>query len=372
MTSRAEVFSQLWERSNGKCMRCGRKLTDSNWVIDHIFPRRYGGSDKSFNLRLLCSRCNCIVANQRFNVTLFQQYLQRMLIHDSRFEEVRIDTPVDLVNGEKACFDIVFSQTLRGEKLQYVVEAKGLTVATAEEVSISIRQLTYYKNNYPNARFVLAIPTTLAKEYRQQIHSAGIILWDREMLRLGIPNMPLPICAAPDIYDELLDRLKNCPPGFENWQIYQKLVGKILTVLFCPPLDSVSEQNADANYRNRRDFVIPNYTDSGYWKELRHIYQAEFIVVDAKNSGEKIEKDDILQVAHYLKSKGAGLFGLIFSRFGASESAERHLQDIWQNEDKMIIILDDHDVEQMLLSKQAKNDPCRLIINKIQEFLLRM
>ena len=58
---------------------------------------------------------------------------------------------------------------------------------------------------------------------------------------------------------------------------------------------------------------------------IRDRYKAEFVVVDAKNSAHEIGKDDILQVAHYLKEKGVGLFGLVFSRCGESESAEIHL-----------------------------------------------
>ena len=101
---------------------------------------------------------------------------------------------------------------------------------------------------------------------------------------------------------------------------------------------------------------------------LRDRYKAEFIVVDAKNSAHEIGKDDILQVAHYLKDKGFGLFGLIFSRCGGDPSSEIHLRDIWQSENKMIVILSDNDVEQMLLGKQRGNDPSRIIIEKIQEF----
>lgn len=371
MADRSEILSRLWEKSNGKCMRCGRPLTREDHVVNHIFPKAYGGSDDLFNLRLLCTRCDRALVFRPVRV-LFEQYLQQLLLHDPRFENVRAASQVELANGEKASFDFLFTRTVQGRTIQYVVEAKFMTVATAREVSSAIGQLTYYKNNYSDAQFILAIPTVLAEEYQQQLHSAGVDLWDRDTLRRGIPDIPLPAYAASDIYDELLDRLRHCPPGRENWQVYQKLVGEILTVLFCPPLDPISEQNADATYSNRRDYVIPNYAECGYWKELRYTYQAEFIVIDAKNAADTVGKEDILQVAHYLKEKGPGMFGLIFSRYGTDDSGEQHLRDIWQNQSKMIIVLDDSDVEQMLLSKQANNDPCRLIITKIQEFRLRI
>ena len=143
-------------------------------------------------------------------------------------------------------------------------------------------------------------------------------------------------------------------------------------MLFCPPLDPVSEQSSDGYNANRRDFIVPNYSSKGYWLYLRDRYQAEFIVVDAKNLDGHVKKDDILQVAHYLKQGGAGLFGIIFSRHGIDEKAEIHLRDVWLQERKMIVILDDDDVEQMLLNKQGGNDPCRIIIEKIQEFRLKI
>ncbi len=370
---RSRVFKELWEKSDGRCMRCGKQLEESDAVIDHIFPRRYGGSDRVENLRLLCHKCNCILANRPFlNESEVQQYLQQFLSHDSRFGNVRTDVRVEAPDGQKIAFDIMFSRISDGQEQLYIVEVKSMSATTEQKIESAIQQLEYYRSIYPDAQFILAIPASLAEEYRQRVRAAGFILWDSETLRLGVPDIALPVCSASDQYDVLIDRLKRCKPGRTEWQIYQKLVGEILTVLFCPPLDPVSEQNADGDYANRRDFILPNYSAEGYWPYLRGRYQAEFIVVDAKNSASAIEKDDILQVAHYLKENGTGLFGIIFSRCGIKESAETHLRDIWEHERKIIIVLNDNDVEQMLLNKQKGLDPCEILKEKIQEFRLKI
>lgn len=370
---RDRVLTELLEKSDGRCMLCGRELNKEDAFIDHIFPTIYGGSDHIDNLRVVCNTCKCRFSNQSFPKELeFQQYLQKLLLHDIRFNNVCIDKQIETIDGQKIVADIIFSRTTDGKKELYVVEAKSPLVTTEQGIESAIRQLEYYQNVYPYAHFILAAPTLFAEEYCQRVRTAGFTLWDSKTLRLGIPDMALPVCTKPDIFDELIDKLNHCQPGYENWQVYQKLVGEILVALFCPPLDAISEQNSDADHANRRDFIIPNYADCGYWPYLRRSYKAEFIVVDAKNSARQVEKNDILQVAHYLKEKGSGLFGLIFSRCGVAESAERHLQDIWQNEDKMIIVLSDSDVKQMLLTRQSGNDPCRLVIEKIQEFRLRI
>lgn len=43
-----------------------------------------------------------------------------------------------------------------------------------------------------------------------------------------------------------------------------------------------------------------------------------------------------------------------------------------EQEGKMLVVLSDSDVEQMLLNKQKDIDPCRVIIEKIQEFRLKI
>lgn len=373
LSDRRRVLAELWKKSDGRCMQCGKQLEENDAVIDHILPRQYGGSDRPENLRLLCHKCNCVSANRPFlSETKFLDYLQELLRCDSRFENVRTDVRVKTPDGQKVAFDIMFSRNLDGQEQLYVIEAKSIAATTEQNIESAIQQLEYYRNIYPHAQFILAVPVLLAEEYRRRIQTAGFILWDSETLRLGVPDIALPVCSAPDQYDVLIDRLKRCKPGRTEWQIYQKLAGEILSALFCPPLDPVSEQNADSDYANRRDFILPNYTMEGYWSYLRGRYQAEFIVVDAKNSASAIEKDDILQVAHYLKENGTGLFGIIFSRCGIKESAETHLRDIWEHERKMVIVLDDSDVEQMLLNKQKGLDPCQILKEKIQEFRLKI
>lgn len=370
---RDRMLAELLNASGGRCARCGRPLQIGNAVIEHIFPWRYGGSDRIDNLRVVCRSCNRRGRGRPFpRKEEFLQYLQKTLCGDGRFGTVEIGKQLPAADGQMIAFDIVFTRTEDARQTLYIVEAKAPPAVTDEKIDGTLRQMEHYRRAVPEAKYILAVPTVLAEEYSRRIHAMDIALWDRETLRKGIPDRALPVLAAPDRYDELICRLKACPAGRENWQVYQKLVGEVLAALFCPPLDDVSEQNMDADRANRRDFVLPNYADRGYWPYLRARYKAEYIVVDAKNAGEGIGKDDVLQVANYLKEDGPGMFGLIFTRRSVSENVEVHLRSQWQSSKKMLIVLDDSDVEQMLLSRQGGGDPCKLIITKIQEFRLRV
>ncbi|MGL4741613.1 MAG: HNH endonuclease [Sarcina sp.] len=41
-----------------KCVRCKKKFRKKDIDVDHIIPKRYGGSDKLYNLQAMCKHCN--------------------------------------------------------------------------------------------------------------------------------------------------------------------------------------------------------------------------------------------------------------------------------------------------------------------------
>ncbi len=60
----------VWEKSNGECASCGKKLNlkgrikdDDYMTIDHIFPESLGGSSKLENLQAMCADCNVAKGN---------------------------------------------------------------------------------------------------------------------------------------------------------------------------------------------------------------------------------------------------------------------------------------------------------------------
>jgi hypothetical protein len=47
---------EVWERDEGRCVRCGG---DEGLAMDHVIPFSEGGSDAADNLQLLCAPCHC-------------------------------------------------------------------------------------------------------------------------------------------------------------------------------------------------------------------------------------------------------------------------------------------------------------------------
>jgi hypothetical protein len=172
--------------------------------------------------------------------------------------------------------------------------------------------------------------------------------------------------------EELAERLAQINPGRLQALAYEKWCEDALNFLFCPPLNPPIVQRRDDIGANRRDLIMPNYATSGFWRFMRNHYDAAYVVAEAKNITAPVGKLAVLQLANYLSRHGTGLFGMLVTRHGLNESAKWTRREHWVLHDKMIIGVDDEDMQQMLLTKLAGKDPADLIQQTIEDFRLRI
>jgi hypothetical protein len=76
-------------------------------------------------------------------------------------------------------------------------------------------------------------------------------------------------------------------------------------------------------------------------------------------------------MANYLTAHGAGLFGLVLSRSGTeSHAAIVTRREQWILNRKMIVVLDDDDLIQMITSRQSGGQPETVLRQRIEDFRL--
>lgn len=378
-SSRAEIIEKLIELRGNICPICGSVMDPRFCTIDHILPVSSGGSDEIENLQLLCGKCNAFKANKPFLGYQFESYMRQLIELNPRYKFV--DKQPKLDTSKKAP-DLVFCRHVEHGDIIIVAEVAVAHSFTESSVRQRIQRLISYRTQIPKVNLAFITPGELPQKYTELIKNSDIELWDKTFI--GYEFSEELSAAQPssfktyfqptkklDVVEKLIAELRACPTGTKAWGRYQKLVEQILETVFCPPLDSPICQSNDGTKKNRRDFIMPNYTmESNSWKFLREAYCAEFVVVDSKNSGKFITKQDVFQIANYLKKDGTGLFGIIIARKGANSASEYAMREKWLYEHKMIVVLNDFDVEQMLLAKKNNSDPAKLILQKIQEFRL--
>lgn len=373
-----------WIKHNGnKCPICGESLESTHCTIEHIIPVSMGGTDEFDNLQVVCGNCNVIKGDRPFLGYQFEEYIKRLLEASGKYANISSHIKV---GGKVIDADIVFEDASGTKKTIYIAEISIIPSFTELQIHKTIKQLLEYKALIPSATAIFITPNELPQKYVELIKHNGINLWDKSFLANEFRDQILQVKPSSfrvffnysnnivdnvDEYQILINKLNTCPTGWQNWIDYQDLVGNILEFLFCPPLNSPIPQSNDRTKKNRRDFILSNYSkENDTWEFLRDRYGADYVVVDAKNSGKYISKNDVLQIANYLKKDGTGLFGIIIARKGLNSSSENTLRDMWIYQQKMIVVLNDTDIEQMILAKKNDEDPARLILKKIEEFRL--
>ncbi|CAM3260157.1 hypothetical protein [Moritella viscosa] len=296
----------------------------------------------------------------------------------------------DLLIGNETRYraDILADRGDQGRVDCLLIECKLFPPSGQRPFEQILSQLTAYKSINTSYKLVLAIPATLKSEHLILLKNSDIEVWDLEFLSKEfhslIPKMSENYYNSIILHhtersqsitreEKLISDLRQCFPGRKDCYVYQSLIGEILEHLFSPPLIKPISESSDKPKVNRRDFIMPNYVDQGFWAVLRERYSADYIIIDAKNYSKKVGKKDVLQVSNYLKPYGAGLFGLIISRLGGDAAGcEFTLREQWLVHNKMIIVLNDDDIISMLLAKSDGRNPEEILGNQIEQFRLSM
>lgn len=160
---------------------------------------------------------------------------------------------------------------------------------------------------------VLAIPGQLSDERASLLAGVGITLWDGPRLTQAAEEAGVRIppglgissrAKRPDSRGRQLRRqVHEIPPGRQTWVAFQDWATDVFEYLFCPPLETPIREHPTENGHNRRDIVMANYAEHGFWRFMRHHYRADYIVIDAKNHGDRLPKVEVLKLANYLSAR---------------------------------------------------------------------
>jgi hypothetical protein len=166
----------------------------------------------------------------------------------------------------------------------------------------------------------------------------------------------------------LKSKLAACVPGKAHWKAYQDVCREILRYAFVPPLAEPIEESPARGRDQRRDLILHiSYDSKGFWGHIQMNYKSLAFIVECKNYATPLPQNQVTITAKYLSDKGLGLFGIIICRKGLSESARRTQEKLW-NEGKMLLVLSDHDLQNILNLKEAGEDPSKVIDNSMRKF----
>lgn len=382
--TRIHQRGDMEKHNQDRCLICGAIGPLSR---AHIVPRTLKLGTKHEDFMWLCANCHQQMDRGQVREFEFEAVLAGLMRASKLYEDgsVREDAPM---GGDERHHRVDLTAVEKSSGRTVVIECKSGTATSLRLLEELAADIDRYKEIVPNGEFVLAVATRFAPERRSVFTMRGIEVWDLDEIAsrfhdqlskiqhpvlgpilLGIAALNSPTASkTPEAL--LSEELTSIKPGREQASTYQRLIRRILERLFVPPLAPPLWEHADAEGYNRRDIILPNYAESGFWAYMRQRYAADFIVADAKNFTDDIGKGEALQILNYLKADGAGLFGLLITRKGLSEACQHALADHWTRHGKMVICLSDNDVHQMLRLKEANESPEAVIRQGIEGFRL--
>lgn len=230
-------------------------------------------------------------------------------------------------------------------------------------------------------QFLVIVSGLLTNAARREAQIAQLEIWDGAALAALVPadvherylGARRPRQSSrdePPAGQVLAAALDGIAPGNAQWSDYQQLVAQIVEYLFVPPLSDMRQELPDADARNRRDIVLSNPATTEFWYRMRADYEAHYVIVDAKNYVGPLSKRPVLDIAHYLKPYGAGLFALLVSRAGSGPAGDHAIREQWIASRKMIVPLGDQDVRDMLQMRDGGGRPDEVIRKVIDRFRL--
>jgi hypothetical protein len=377
------IQEALVNEMNNVCAVCGLSGDVAPLQVSHFWPKAFGSESSEDNVVLLCAKCNS--EDSRPPELEFVAFMSDILQRHPLFTDVRQEALIGQETRYRA--DIMVRRRASTGYDTLLIDCKTGPILSGGLRDV-VSRLHKYQRICGECLPVLAIPATLTERDSQLLAEAEIEVWGLEYIARSFASQIA--SADPSYYralfkarlhrraeltaeQKLIRTLKATQPGKKDCAVYQSVVGDILELLFCPPLSKPLCEHSDKAQANRRDFILPNYADSGFWRSIRERYGADYIVVDAKNFTGKITKTEVLQIANYLKPHGAGLLALIVCRTGGdSRGCDITLREQWLIHRKLILILDDHEIEEMLVAKSDGRPPEEIIGRRIERFRLSM
>jgi len=264
----------------------------------------------------------------------------------------------------------------------------------SQKISIDILQNLYGIASVTNSSKVVLITnsalTRASKEFIKRI-GPRIVVWEghqlinkirshNELIKKYFKDYTVHESQEYELIDSelskiqgLIKRLVECPEGKSGWKEYEDICIEIINHIFVPPLSEPKIQSRRENGIDIRDAIYPNRAQKNEnWSFIRTDYDAKYIVFEFKNYSEKgsnIDKHVLLQIDDYLK-KTIGRFGIVLSKKKPNLSGLEKRKDLYIENNKLVLFLNNEDLIEMLLRKHKNLDPSDVIIDMIDEFNL--
>jgi hypothetical protein len=174
----------------------------------------------------------------------------------------------------------------------------------------------------------------------------------------------------------LWNELNELLPGTNDATKYENRCIKILEFLFRntkePNLTLWKKQLTTDDGLNRNDLLCKISYGNRFWTELAGDFNTRYIVFEFKNYTDPIGQREIFTTEKYLFLTALRSVSFIIARRGASENAIKAAKGALKEAGKLIVILDNNDLKEMVELKDKGSEPHSVLEKRIDELLITL
>lgn len=253
-----------------------------------------------------------------------------------------------------------------GEANRVFLEVASQPVVDHRIANVVLEKLSRLQDSdkQSEAKYLLLYTGSMTAKARQDLTGSNVIA--RSLRSLEDLRTQFWRTLRPD-YEErspvgraqqLIQALDDVPLGARHSVTYEGACESILEFLFSPDLGSPKAQVFNSNRSYRRDLIMKNGAETGFWARMRERYRADYLIAEFKNVKSSVGNTSVWQLAGYMKEKGVGFFGMLIARNDVSRgTANPAILDQWIYANKMIVPVSNEDLKIMIEIRDNGSDP---------------
>lgn len=168
-----------------------------------------------------------------------------------------------------------------------------------------------------------------------------------------------------------IERLETIIAGKKNAQQYEKFCVDILKYLFNDTLTLWGEQQKSNDDLFRFDLIckIKNNINNEFFNTIENYFSSKYIIFEFKNYIEEITQKEVYTTEKYLYKTALRTVAILLTRNGVDKNGIKAIKGTLRENGKLIIVLDDSDIKQMIYAKEHGEDYIEILINKLDKML---
>lgn len=153
---------------------------------------------------------------------------------------------------------------------------------------------------------------------------------------------------------------------------YEELCQETVTFLFDPDLYGFEKQAQTSDGGNRYDFICRIRPGNPFWDSIRADFRTRSVLFECKNYSAAISADQVYSTERYLFSGALRTVCFLISRHGPDDGCKRAAQGALREAGKLILLLSNDDLIEMLRLKEDKEGPTSFLDERIWQFIITL